>query len=479
MANNQSKALDPNAKLGWGERIGYGVGATGWNMINGIIGTFLTVYFTNVALLDAGIIATLIAISKVFDGISDLVVGNIVDRTHAKMGKARTWLFRMVIPMAVATVLLFWVPSSWPSTAKYVYVFIMYNLVNAVCLTFMQVPYYSLISLMSKDGQERGMLGNIQQIFQTLGNIIINSAFVTLLAKFSSDAANQNTQAGYTGAIVCVVVVMVVLVMITVFSTRERVTEDDEEKKEVSHDEVKPMVALKSLLTNKYWVIMFFAMLVVFFVIIFYSIGGVYYALYIFRDMNEVSWMNNAISIAQFAIMFATPFFMKKFGKRWIYTAGMLTMTVGFLGFGLFGTSKILMIICNVLKGCGLGMAGGMAMGLVADAITYGQLRDGVNAVGMGNAGTSAAQKLGLGLGTAVFGWIMSAAGFDGSLDLQGIAQPDTVVTAIKFMYNWVPMIMCAVITFVMATSFHLDRDLAKLRAEKGIEENAEESTEE
>ena len=88
MDNKQTKALDPNARLGWGERIGYGVGATGWNMINGIIGTFLTVYFTNVALLDAGIIATLIAVSKVFDGISDLIVGNIVDRTNAKIGRA-------------------------------------------------------------------------------------------------------------------------------------------------------------------------------------------------------------------------------------------------------------------------------------------------------------------------------------------------------------------------------------------------------
>ena len=115
-------------------------------------------------------------------------------------------------------------------------------------------------------------------------------------------------------------------------------------------------VALKALLSNKYWVIMFFAMLCIFFVIIFYSIGGVYYALYIFKDMGQYSWMGNSISIAQFAIMFITPFFMSKFGKRWMYAAGMALLTIGFLGFGLFGTSKIVMIICNVLKGCGLGI---------------------------------------------------------------------------------------------------------------------------
>ena len=141
MLSFATKHNDPNANLGWPERVGYGAGACGFNMINGIIGSFMTVYFTNVALLDAGIIATLIAISKLFDGVSDLIVGNIVDRTESSSGKARVWLLRMVIPFAIATILLFWVPTSFPAAVKYVYVFIMYNLVNTVCLTFIQVPF--------------------------------------------------------------------------------------------------------------------------------------------------------------------------------------------------------------------------------------------------------------------------------------------------------------------------------------------------
>ena len=474
MVNLATKTNDPEARLGWGERIGYGAGACGWNMINAIMGSFLTVYFTNVALLDAGIIATLIAISKVFDGISDLIVGNIVDRTKHPMGKARVWLLRMCVPLAVATLLLFWIPNSFPTAVKYVYVFIMYNMVNAVFLTFMQVPFYSMISLMTKNGEERGMLGNVQQIFQTAGNVLINTFFVTLLAKFSNSIDNPNTQSGYTGAILVVCIAMVLLNLISVIFTKERVAESEEElaakKQKGNSDETKPIVAVKALLSNKYWVIMFFAMLVIFFAIIFYAIGGVYYSMYVFKDMGQYSWMANSISIAQFAIMFITPFLMAKFGKRWMYAAGMALLTLGFAGFGLFGTSKAVMIACNVLKGCGLGISGAMAMGLVADAITYGTLKTGVNAVGMGNAGTSAAQKLGLGLGTAVFGWVMSGAGFKGEYDVMGIAQPDTVITAIKFMYNWIPAIMCAVIFVIFVTSFNLDRDLARLRAEKGVE---------
>lgn len=150
MLNLATKHDDPDRQLGWNERIGYASAAFGWNMINGIIGTFLTVYFTNVAFLDAAIISTIIAVSKIFDGVSDLIVGRMVDNTKSKMGKARPWLLRMCIPFAIATTLLFFVPSNFPTAAKYVYVFLMYNIVNTVCLTTMQVPYYSLISAYQK-----------------------------------------------------------------------------------------------------------------------------------------------------------------------------------------------------------------------------------------------------------------------------------------------------------------------------------------
>lgn len=470
MISFATKHNDPEQRLGWNERIGYASSAFGWNMINGIIGTFLTVYFTNVAFLDAAIISTLIAVSKLFDGVSDLIVGRMVDNTKSKFGKARPWLLRMCIPLAISTVLLFFVPANFPNTVKYVYVFLVYNLVNTVCLTAMQVPYYSLISLLTRNAYERGFLGNIQQIFQTLGNVFINSFFTIMLTKFSSSAESYFTQQAFTVTVSIICLIMVIVTIIAFLATKERVTDAKEGKNEQQQDKVGVMTAIRALLSNKYWVMMFFAMLCVFFVVIFYSIGGVYYAIYIFGDMGQISWMNNAISVAQFAIMFVTPFFMKKFGKRPIYTAGMLSMTLGFLGFAVFDGNVTLMIVCNVLKGAGLGMAGGMAMGMVADAILYGELKTGVNAVGMGNAGTSAAQKLGLGLGQAIFGWVLSGAGFDAALDAQGIAQPDTVITAIKFMYNYIPMVMCAVIFVIMLVFFNLERDLTKLKKEKGLE---------
>ena len=148
MISFASKHNDPKASLSWGERIGYGIGNYGMAWINGIMSAFFMLYLTNVSFVDAGVAGTIIALSKVFDGISDLIMGRIVDRTKSKHGKARIWLVRMCIPMAISTLLLFSIPASFTSAVKYVYVFIMYNLVNSVFYTSMYVPYTSMNYLM-------------------------------------------------------------------------------------------------------------------------------------------------------------------------------------------------------------------------------------------------------------------------------------------------------------------------------------------
>lgn len=471
MVSLATKHNDADASLGWNERLGFGSAQFGMNMINGILGSFLTIYFTNCAFLNATIISSIIAVSKLFDGVSDIVVGRLVDNTKSKLGKGRSWLLRMCIPFAVTTLLLFWVPSGMPEMLKYVYVFLMYNAVSTVCFTSMAVPYFSMISLVTRNPYERGMLGNIQQIFSTLGNIAVNALFVGCLTTFTSDPTAQNiyTQRGFTITMIIVCSIMVACSILCVLCTKERVTETKEEVKVAQPKEKTPLIpTLKALFTNKYWVMMVFAMFVVFFVIIFSGVGATFYCQYVFYDMSKFNLMSNSTSIAQFAIMFATPVFMKKFGKRAIYTAGMGISLIGYLGFGLLGDNLVMMVLFNVFKGIGLGLSGGMALGIVADAITYGNLKSGIDTVGMGNAGVSAAQKIGMGVGTALFGFVLDGSGFDPTLDAQGIHQAASVSNAITAVYTWVPLVLTAIVFVMMLFAFNLEKDLKELQAKQG-----------
>lgn len=457
-----SKTNDPHTKLGWNDRIGYGMGNFGMAWVNGMMSAFLMKYLTDVSLVDAGVVSLIIAISKLFDGFSDLIMGRIVDRTHSKLGKARIWLIRMCIPLAISTVLLFSIPSTMTGMIKYVYVFVLYNLVNSVCYTAMFVPYNSLISLSTTDSYEHGMLGNIGMIFQTIANICMNTFFMAMVVKFSGAAEPYmvEAQSGWTMATIVVGIIIVVSALICVFGTKER-TGVQVENGETPKDDVPVGKALKSLFTNRYWLAMIFAMFVIFFIIVMYSAGAIFYCSDVLGDYSLYTPVNNALSIAQFATMFLTPFFMKKFGKHMTYMVGLVGMGIGFLGTGFAGTNIALLVVFNALKGVGLGAAGGMAFGMVADTLEYGEWRDGFKTVGMGNAAISAAQKLGLGIGQVVMGWILTFGGYEGA----AAAQTESAKAAISFMYNWLPVAMI-VVTFIIMLTYKLDREMPKIQEE-------------
>ena len=450
-----SKTNDPNTKLGWNDRIGYGIGNYGMAWVNGLMSAFFMTYLTDVSLVDAGVAGTIIALSKIFDGVSDLIMGRIVDGTHSKLGKARVWLLRMCIPLAIATLLLFSIPASMTGMVKYVYIFVIYNLVNSVFYTAMFVPYNSIIALTTTDGYERGMLGNISMIFQTIANICMNTFFMRWLLFFGGGDMYQ--QSAWTKVLIIIGIFIVASAVICVMGTKERVNEDVAPG-EKPKDDVSALTAVKSLFMNRYWLTMVLCMFCIFFIIVMYSGGAIFYARDVLGNVALYTPINNALSISQFATMFFTPFFMKKFGKHRTYQLGLIGMVLGFGGTGLCGPNMVLLILFNILKGIGLGAAGGMAFGMVADTIEYGEWKTGVKTVGMGNAAISAAQKLGLGIGQAAMGWILAAGGYVNA----AATQSDSAKAAISFMYNWLPVILI-VLCFVIMLFYKLDKEMPQI----------------
>lgn len=157
------------------ERFSYGCGDFGCNIIYTAMSAFLLFYYTDYAGVSALAVGTIMMVSRIFDGISDIIMGVIVDRTKSKFGKARPWILRMCIPFAVCGVLLFSVPASWGQTAKLVYIFITYNLTSTVVYTAINVPYSSLNALMTQDPYERSVLSIFRNLLATAGTLIINT----------------------------------------------------------------------------------------------------------------------------------------------------------------------------------------------------------------------------------------------------------------------------------------------------------------
>ena len=448
-----------NVKLSFMERFGYGIGDYAGNLVYSAISAFLLVYYTNVVGASAAAAASIIAISKFFDGISDLVMGYIIDHTHTKLGKAKPWIKRLFIPLAVCQVLMFTVPSSWASGAQLAYMFLTYNLVSTIFYTGINVPYATMQGLMTTNSYERGLLGTFRNLLATAGTMTINTFTLKMTAAFGG--GDQYSQRGWT---LTTAVLMVIFCALTIFQlavTHERVDsfETDDETKEIQ--KISFGKGILALVTNKYWVLLVINIFSTYFMMSTFFGSGVYFAQYVLGNTAYYSPVSNALSIAQIATLFITPVFMKKLGKRNTAMIGSGVALLGFALTGFVGKNVAAVVALSAIKGIGFGFMGGTMFGMLQDAITFGEWKQGFNIAGMGNAASSFCMKIGSGVGTAALGWILGAGKFDASL----ASQTASAVTSIRTSFIWIPVIT-SIVSLICILLFDLDKKYDKIASD-------------
>lgn len=448
--------MSSNAKLSFLERFAYGVGDYAANLVYSAISAFLLVYYTNVIGASAAAAASIIAVSKIFDGVSDLIMGYIVDHTNSRYGKARPWIARLCVPLAVCTVLMFSVPASFAGKAQIAYMFLTYNLVSTIFYTGVNVPYATLQGLMTTNQYERGLLGNFRNLLSTAGTMTINTVVLKMTGFFGG--GNAYTQRGWTITVAILMVVFVALNMFTFFTCSERVTSQEGNKKKETVSFVK---GLKALLKNKYWILMSLNLFSMFFMMSSFFGSVLYFTKYNMGNENQYSMVANLLSGAQIVTLFITPFIMKKVSKRNLNMAGMTIVTIGLIMSGL-STNYGFICTASVIKGIGLGCAGATMFGCLQDAITYGEWNAGYSVAGMGNAASSFCFKIGSGLGTAALGWLLAAGAFDAAQTVQ----TTSALTAITTSFAWIPAItsaLCVVCMIFFDLDKHYDKAVADL----------------
>ncbi len=438
--------MNPNTKLSFIERISYGLGDYANNLVYSAISAFLLVYYTNVVGISAAAAAGVIAASKLLDGVSDLVMGYIVDHTHSKYGKARPWILRLCVPLAVCTVLMFSVPASLEGKVQMAYIFLTYNLVSTIFYTGINVPYSALNGLMTTNQYERGLLGNFRNLLATAGTMTINTVVLKLCRYFGN--GDEYTQRGWTFTFIILMILFVVLNVIVFLNCKERVVEQKEDKK----DDVSFLKGLKGLLVNKYWVLTVVTIFSMYFMMSCFFGSAVYFAQYNVGNADSYAVISNCLSMAQIIGLFVTPFLMKKISKRNLFMTGMIVVTLGFVATG-FTTSVSVLCVLSVIKGLGFACSGASMFGLLQDAITYGEWQNGYGSAGMGNAASSFCMKVGSGIGTAALGWILAAGGFVE----KSAEQSASALAAINIAFAWVPVVTCA-ICVVCLFFFDLDK---------------------
>lgn len=431
------------------ERFSYGCGDFGCNIIYTAMSAFLMFYYSDYAGVNTLAVGTIMLVSRVFDGVSDIIMGVIVDRTKSRFGKARPWLLRMCIPFAVSGILLFSVPAGMSETAKLVYVFVTYNLTSTVIYTAINVPYSSLNALMTQDPYERSVLSIFRNVLATCGTLLINLVTLPLVRAFGDNAS------AWTKAFVVLGVLSVAAFLINFAGTKERVkpAAGDAETQNVPVKE-----GILALFMNKYWIMMT-CVLALFF--LYYAINGgttVYYAKEVLGDADLVSTINGIYNAIQIIGMFLIAKLVKKYGKRNVFSLGLILAAVGMLILEFGGGSIPVIIITSLIRGIGNACGGATMWAMVSDTIDYGEWKTGYRTEGLVNSACSFGYKIGNGIGSALLGLILEIGGYVGTASVQTAS----AVTSIRICFVWIPIVVFAG-CFIILRFYRLDDEFSDI----------------
>lgn len=432
--NRELHTENENCTLSMKERIGYGVGDFASNMMYAPLHSFVSFFLTDIAGIGAGIVGTIMLVSRLLDGGSDLVVGVLMEKIRSKHGKARPWLLWWCVPYAISLILLFTAPD-FSMTGKIIYAFLVYNLAATVTFTAINLPFGALAAMMTRNQRERGYLNVSKMFFAYVGQLLVNVATLPLVAYFGNDKrAWQITFCIYG-------LLSVIFFLITFFSTKERVRDENAEKGEKTN--IKR--ALKSLVKNKYWLIL----VAVFFLFNFGKalIGvNVYYAKYVMNDDSIVGTLSFFQIGASLVTFLCTAQLLKMMNKQKIAMLGVIISFIGYAMVLFAPTSYAMLYISSVVKGVGNAALCGVMYGMLADTVEYNEWKSGIRAEGLVFSANSIGIKIGTGLGAAALGWILAFFGYVSS----GAAQPASAVFGVKVMFLYVPLAVYGILAVVM-----------------------------
>lgn len=443
-------------------KIGYGTGDWAANMVYGIVTSFVMIYLTNTVGLNPSIVGTLIMLSKFADGVSDVLFGTLIDRTHSKMGKARPWMLYSYIGNAVCLIAVFAIPESLGDTAKYAYFFIAYTLLNAVFYTANNIAYSSLTSLITKNGAERVQMGTYRFIFATAANLAVSNFTLKLVEGMGSGAA------GWRNVAILYAVIGLAVNTFSVFSVKELPEDALEEGTQKRQEKVGLIETLKTLLVNPY-----FDMLTGLYVLGYLSVSvsmgvAVYYFMYIMGDANLFGTFMTMYSIPSVVGLIVVPMLVKKYKN--IRNVNFVSFCIQIVFRVLFVVSAVRADYTLMLVAYGLCSLTNCSMmgtfnALVAEASEYTYRKTGKRLDGSMYSCTSFGMKVGSGIGSGISGWLLAAGGFDSTALVQSVSCNQMLI----FMFAGIPLIVVIAST-VIYYFLKVEKANAKLRAEEAAQ---------
>lgn len=433
-----------------GEKIAYGLGDVAINIIWSGISGFATYYYTNSAGLAAAAIGTMFLISRILDGISDILMGLIVDRTKSKHGKSRAWVLWMAIPFGLVAFLAFSIPPGWGSVAKLIYAYITYNLASTIIFTAISVSYSSLMTRITDNEIDRTSLSAFRMFGAMICGLAINIIVIPLVNGLGGG------QKGWSITFAILGVISAILFFICFAGTKERVGSSvaGEEKK----DDVPVKEALKALVKNKFWLNRAVNSLTS--SIIMAGTGvNVYYAAYWLNNEEAVGIISIVNVLPMIVTMLLSTYISRVMSKRNMSIMAAVISMVGLVIQAINPGSLVTVLAGCAVRGIGTGLLSAISWVMMAEVVDYGEWKTGVRSEGLVFSAISFGQKVGAGLGSAMLGWALAIGGFDAA----AAVQTESAKNSILAVFTYIPFVL-QIIILILSVLYTVEKQMPQIR---------------
>ena len=411
--------------------LGYLLGPAGALLLNAVLGIYLNVYYTDVLKLTplwGGVFLTVFPIvSKVIDAITNIVMGQVIDRTRTKEGKARPWLLLSAPLVTITAILLFIVPEG-SDTVKAIWVMISYNLFYSFAYTIFNMSHNLMVPLSTRDGTARGGLS----VFNQITSIMMSGILVALVFPMVIMPMIGVDKSKWITLMSILAILALPLTLLEYFFTKERVTEENAGE-EQAKNQLSFGKQIKILFTDKYMVLMYVYFLVYTIGTALKNLGLVYYCNYVLGTYNDgiTQMLVSVIGGVPMGIgIFAVWPLAKKFGKRNVTMVGFVLYAIGSLICWMFPTSLVIVLAGQFIKNIGGLPCAYVFMALFADCLDHLEWRKNIR---MDGAAMSIYNIIAVAMGgimTGVFNWMLAGAGYAAPITSGSVAEASTWLAA-------------------------------------------------
>lgn len=452
-----------------GERwLGYLVGPAGALLLNAVLATYLNVYYTDVlklgSLWGGAFLVIFPVISKIIDAITNVIMGQIIDRTHTKEGKARPWLLLSAPLVTITGILLFTVPQA-SQTVQAIWVMLSYNLFYSFAYTIFNMSHGLMVPLSTRNTTDRGSLS----VFNQIATIMMSGILVALVFPMVIMPMLGVDKAKWITTMSLLSVLALPLTLLEYFFTKERVTLENQDEK-IEH--IPFIQQIKTVLSDKYLVIIY-----VYFLI--YTLGSSiknislpYFCNYVLGTYNDgiTQTLISVIGGIPMGIgIFAVWPLAKRFGKRNVTAVGFVLYAIGGVICWLFPTNMVMMLIGQFIKNIGGLPCAYVFMALFADVLDHMEWKNRSRCDGIAMSVYNIIACALIGICTGIFNGLLSGAGYVEPELIDGVtvaaAQTEAVKNVITFSFVGLEVIT-GIVLAVLLIFLDVEKNIGKKQEE-------------